>query len=48
LPNKLEILELPYMYNKQIKNISPKLKKIICSIKYEFIEDFVGIEVEVY
>ena len=47
-PNELEILRLPSKYNLQIQNIPKKLKKLICSKNYPFINDFVGIEVETY
>jgi len=48
LPNRLEILQLPKKYNLQIKNIPLGLKKLICSKDYTYIENFDGIEVEIY
>jgi hypothetical protein len=48
LPNKLEILKLPSEYNLKIVNIPKTLKILICSIKYKFIDDFLGLEVICY
>ena len=45
LPRSLEELELPRIYKLKIKNIPPRLKKIICSKSYEFIDDFTGLEI---
>ena len=47
LPSGLEILQLPIYYNLQIKNIPRGLKKLICDTDYQFINDFVCLEVEV-
>jgi hypothetical protein len=50
LPKYVEILQLPFKYNVQIKNIPIGLKKIICPEEYEFIDDFIGlgVEIEIY
>jgi len=42
------LLQLPMFYNHKIKNISTKLKKVICSKNYKYINDFKGLEIETY
>ncbi len=36
----VEYLKLNESYNKKISNLPNKLKKIVCSKKYSFINDF--------
>jgi len=48
LPNGLEIIGSQAKYKHQIQNMHPKLKKLICSKDYSFINNFSGIEVKIY
>ncbi len=48
LPNSIELIELPYQYKLKIDKISNNLKKIKCSKNYEFINDFINIDIEYY
>ena len=48
LPNFVELIQLPETYDKKILKIPKELKKIICYENYEFIKDFVNLDVETY
>ena len=48
LPKAVELLVLPRYYNIQIINIPQKLKIIICSKDYKFIDNFANFKVETY
>ena len=48
LPNSIELIELPIEYKLKMDKISNNLKKIKCSKNYEFITDFVNIEIDYY
>ena len=50
LPNSIELIKLPYKYNKKIQILPKSLKKIICSNSYRYIKYFenMNIKVETY
>ncbi len=48
LPNNIELIALPKYYNLKIEKIPDKLKKLKCSINYNFKNDFSNIEIEYY
>lgn len=45
LPKFVEFIELPTRYDKKIYNIPKSLKIIKCSILYNYVNDFVGLKV---
>ena len=45
---KLELLQLPCDYEEEIKNVPNRLKKVICSEDYEYIDNFKGLEIEIH
>ena len=47
LPNSVEEIQLPFLYDKCIEKIPSKLKKIICDEKYKFIDLMKDIGIEV-
>lgn len=48
LPINIELIQLPKNYKNKILNIPKKLKVIKCSEKYNYIDDFIGINVIKY
>ena len=48
LPKKLELLQLPFEYKLEIKNVPNGLNKVICSEDYEYINNFKGLKIETY
>ena len=50
LPKSVEFIQLPQSYDKKIYNIPLSLRKVIFSLKYPFINDFVLniIDIKVY
>ena len=45
LPDSVEYIKLPFDYDKKIVNIPKNLKKIMCSNKYKYIDDFINYEI---